>query len=91
MTTVAKLFEKLNPQDGECPEWVKQLAIEFAQMHVEAALEKAKDEVSNLARTTDDLDQTSCPYDWAEYNLIGEEIDVVNETIINSYPLNNIK
>lgn len=40
--TAEELFVKCNPQDGTLPQWAKDLMIEFAKLHVKAALEVAQ-------------------------------------------------
>jgi hypothetical protein len=41
--TTKKLFEKQNPQDGECPPWAQKLAMEYAKSKVDEALKAAGD------------------------------------------------
>lgn len=31
MNTIEQIFEEQNPQDGVCPEWAKNLALEFGK------------------------------------------------------------
>ena len=38
ITKAEELFIKYNPQDGNLPKWAKDLMIEFAKLHVEAAI-----------------------------------------------------
>lgn len=54
----------------------KQLAIEFAKLHVEAALKQASEEAKTTWVTTDFYDNTKI---------------VSKSSILNSYPLTNIK
>lgn len=38
---IEELFRKLQPQDGECPEWAKELCLEFGKRLLEEAAENA--------------------------------------------------
>lgn len=97
MKTAEELFEKLNPQDGKCPEWAKIFAIELAKLHVEAALKEAAEKATMKLEYPDDYaesNETGLTFASAdeisrggEYGAVIIEVD----SIINAYPLSNIK
>jgi len=73
--TAEELFEKLNPQDGTLPKWAKDFAIQFAKLHVKEALKEASEKADYI---TD-----------GQEHIINVWID--KNSILNSYPLKNIK
>jgi len=65
------------------------MLIEFAKMHVEKALKEASEKATLL---TDGEESNISRYIVEEGNHYSEtEIDVSKDSIINSYPLENIK
>lgn len=77
--TAKELFDKKHPQDGTLPKWAEDLMIEFAKLHVEQALKEA----SVNAETEEECGN---PYDPEDYYYV-----VDRDSILNSYPLENIK
>lgn len=79
--TAEGLFDKLYSQDGDCPEWAKRLAIEFAKLHTNAALEAAADLciIDEIKR-----EEPYCKRPYWEYT-------VNKDSIINAYPENLIE
>ena len=68
---------------------IRQVMIEFARMHVEQALKEASDKATLL---TDGEDSRISRYVVSDGNHYSEtEIDVNKDSILNSYPLSNIK
>jgi hypothetical protein len=66
-----------------------QRAIEFAKLHVEAALKEASEKATLL---NDGEESNMSRYVVSDGNHYSEtEIDVSKESILNSYPLDNIK
>lgn len=64
---------------------------EFAIHHVTEALKAALASIDTEENTTtDDIDVTQCPYDWAEYNMLHLSKEDAKISILNSYPITNI-
>lgn len=86
MITAEKLLIKYRRGDDAVESYnVERLMIEFAKLHVEAALKEASEEVCH------DIQIDWCdPYDYsAGHNGIKGDID--KKSILNAYPLENIK
>lgn len=75
--------------DEQSKELIGFKVIEFAKLHVKAALEAA--EKSNFINAKGiSISPKSNKLHWTAYGSIGEII-YNKDTILNSYPLNNIK
>lgn len=73
--TAKELFEQKHPQDGTLPQWTKDLMIEFAKLHVEAALKEASENVKWKEQIT----------------MQGLQVTINKSSILNAYPTSNIK
>lgn len=51
--TIEEIFKRRNPQDGTCPQWAKELAIETAEQYVQVALRKAAEKVTHKHKVYD--------------------------------------
>jgi hypothetical protein len=76
-------------EDKNCVEYLKDsevedIMIEFAKLHVEAALKEASEKVEVDYNLSKDYNKTL---------LVDENIEiyVINSSILNAYPLENIK
>ena len=68
---------------------VSDVMIEFAKLHVEAALKEASKKSTILENDKD----IGSKYTWDAYNTSNRDIDyeVNKDSILNAYPLKNIK
>lgn len=82
MPTAKKLSEKVGYGEIEIPNgstFVETCMIEFAKLHVEAALKEASEKAEAFVRTNGE---------WTSSNVTA---GVNKNSILNSYPLNKIK
>ncbi len=66
---------------------VQKAMIEFAKLHVEAALKKASEKVSVFHENYNGSHQIEFPYTIDDYS----DLHLDKSSILNSYPLENIK
>jgi len=81
--TAEEIMQKhLDPHDclrlSKCYEMTLEAMIEFAKMHVEAALKEASEKAKTIY-----IEPDGC--------ATGDYYDVDKDSILNSYPLENIK
>ena len=80
--TAEELFYQNNKKDfwdeGTVEDYILPTIIEFAKLHVEAALKQASEEVDFTLDTYSSMQQ-------------GSVIEIDKETVIDAYPLTNIK
>jgi hypothetical protein len=87
-------FRKTNPiaQAESIEHWMGQYCIEFAKMHVEAALKAASEEVTLIKDLGEDDEGNFICEKLKTYNdEEGYPIYIDEKSILNAYPLNNIK
>ncbi len=75
---------------------IKQAMIEFAKMHVEAALKEASEKVTWKMESFDTYFGDSRAFDFIDTDYAGDpstghNVLVDKDSILNSYPLSNIK
>ena len=89
LPTAQELGNKLyQPIGMSCNEFAIKLAIEFAKLHVEAALKEA---FLNSEMRVSENDTNEHPSFTDNYNDGYVTITVSKDSILNSYPLENIK
>ena len=103
LPTAQELGNKLyQPIGMNCNEFAIKLAIEFAKLHVEAALEAASEEAKLKHNYHDEVyDSNYCDKVNAEFCSLRTDgdgmpygadlLNIDKESILNSYPLTNIK
>lgn len=89
-----KKFKEINPATS----WIdfnKEVMIEFAKLHVEAALKEASENVKLIEYGCSDFRVTDedapNPYFISGYFGEDSQIKISEDSILNSYPLENIK
>lgn len=83
--TAEEMMQSKNGDDYTHWEEIHSMMIEFAKLHVEAALKQASENVVMNVEVDGVCGQTKY-YDYAE-----NDVSIDTDSIINAYPLKNIK